>query len=57
MSDFYPQETEQQTAKRVKALSSHKMDKLTERISSLTIPREKEIVPEGLVDSMPPEGI
>lgn len=35
---------------------SHKMDKLAERIGVLTIPRERDNVPEGLVDSLPPEG-
>lgn len=35
---------------------SHKMDKLAERIGMLTIPRERDHVPEGLVDSLPPEG-
>jgi hypothetical protein len=35
---------------------SHKMDKLAERIGMLTLPRERDHVPEGLVDSLPPEG-
>ncbi|XP_060569349.1 uncharacterized protein LOC132727783 [Ruditapes philippinarum] len=34
---------------------SHKMDKLAERIGMLTLPRERDHVPEGLVDSLPPE--
>jgi len=35
---------------------SHKMDRLAERIGTLTLPRERDNVPEGLVDSLPPEG-
>ncbi|KAK3600138.1 hypothetical protein CHS0354_011744 [Potamilus streckersoni] len=34
---------------------SHKMDKLAERIGQLMLPRERDTVPEGLVDSLPPE--
>ncbi|WAR11712.1 UBC9-like protein, partial [Mya arenaria] len=34
---------------------SHKMDRLAERIGMLTIPRERDNIPEGLVDSLPPE--
>ena len=47
------------SAKSVRSHPSHKMDKLTERISSLTLPRDREsdYVPEGLVDSLPPEGM
>ena len=47
------------SAKSVRATHSHKMDKLTERISSLTLPRDRDsdYVPEGLVDSLPPEGM
>lgn len=32
------------------------MDKLAERLSVLTVTRDWETVPEGLVDSIPPEG-
>ncbi|XP_069112240.1 uncharacterized protein [Argopecten irradians] len=54
--DFYANGSQDaQETKRVKSGVTHKMDKLTERISSLTMPREKDMVPEGLVDSMPPE--
>ena len=31
-------------------------DRLAERINALTTPREKDTVPEGLIDSLPPEG-
>lgn len=55
-ADFYTKKD-----KRVNVIKSHshKMDKLTERISSLTIARDsdKECIPEGLVDSLPPEGM
>lgn len=55
-ADFY---MKPESRSKVLRSGSHKMDKLAERISSLTIPRdtEKEAVPEGLVDSLPPEGI
>lgn len=53
-ADFYTKKDK--TANVIKS-HSYKMDKLTERISSLTIARdsEKECIPEGLVDSLPPE--
>lgn len=34
----------------------HKADRLTERINALTIPREQDAVPPGLIESLPPEG-
>ncbi|XP_052229478.1 uncharacterized protein LOC127843767 isoform X2 [Dreissena polymorpha] len=34
---------------------SHKMDRLAERIGMLTVPRDWDNIPEGLVDSLPPE--
>ncbi|XP_063416868.1 uncharacterized protein LOC134699107 [Mytilus trossulus] len=51
--DFYTKE-EEYRARKIKSLN-HKTDKLAERITSLTTPREPGSVPEGLVDSMPPE--
>ncbi|BFZ19510.1 hypothetical protein BsWGS_22550 [Bradybaena similaris] len=33
----------------------HKADRLTERINALTIPREQDAVPPGLIESLPPE--
>jgi len=41
---------------RAAQFSHHKQDKLAERIGMLTLPRERDHVPEGLVDSLPPEG-
>ena len=52
--DFYTNE-EEYRARKVKS-PNHKTDKLAERITALTTPREGGSVPEGLVDSMPPEG-
>ena len=52
--DFYTNE-EEYRARKIKS-PNHKTDKLAERITALTTPREPGSVPEGLVDSMPPEG-
>ena len=54
-SDFYPSNGEDalQAAQRMVP----KVDRLAERLSNLTVPYEREHVPEGLVDSLPPEGI
>lgn len=54
-SDFYTQEAQRPTL-RVKPIP-HKQDKLAERISLLTVSTKQDHVPEGLVDSIPPEGI
>ena len=53
-SDFYTQEAKRPTL-RVKPIP-HKQDKLAERISLLTISVKHDHVPDGLVDSIPPEG-
>ena len=47
------------SAKNVRPTHYHKIDKLSERIASLTLPRDRDsdYVPEGLVDSLPPEGM
>nr|XP_022337360.1 uncharacterized protein LOC111133343 [Crassostrea virginica] len=52
-SDFYTQEAKRPTL-RVKPIP-HKQDKLAERISLLTISVKHDHVPDGLVDSIPPE--
>ncbi|XP_041376583.1 uncharacterized protein LOC121389041 [Gigantopelta aegis] len=52
--DFYPTQ-EDQASKTTKSSLIHKMDKLTERLHMLTVVRETDHVPDGLVDSLPPE--
>lgn len=54
-ADFYPKQ--EPVMKTYKSSFSCKMDKLAERIQTLTLPRERDDnVPDGLVDSLPPEG-
>ncbi|XP_070199031.1 uncharacterized protein [Littorina saxatilis] len=53
-ADFYASSAAE-GASRVTKHVVHKTDRLAERISNLTIPRERDQVPEGLVDSLPPE--
>lgn len=53
-SDFYTPKPKRPTL-RVKPIP-HKQDKLAERISLLTVSTKQDHVPEGLVDSIPPEG-
>ncbi|XP_046356638.1 uncharacterized protein [Haliotis cracherodii] len=53
-ADFYPKQ--EPVMKTYKSSFSCKMDKLAERIQTLTLPRERDDnVPDGLVDSLPPE--
>ena len=59
--DFYVKkdsETRARVAERVFVPITPKVDRLAERINNLSIPRDyaAEKVPEGLVDSLPPEG-
>ena len=54
-TDFYSS-SDADAANRVARHVVHKTDRLAERISNLTLPRERDQVPEGLVDSLPPEG-
>ena len=54
-ADFYSS-SDADAANRVARHVVHKTDRLAERISNLTLPRERDQVPEGLVDSLPPEG-
>ena len=56
-ADFYVKKNETR-AERVFIPSAPKVDRLAERIGSLSSPRDyqAEKVPEGLVDSLPPEG-
>ena len=51
-------ETQARVAERVFVPIAPKVDRLAERINNLSIPRDyaAEKVPEGLVDSLPPEG-
>ncbi|ESO90584.1 hypothetical protein LOTGIDRAFT_176806, partial [Lottia gigantea] len=51
--DFYTQP--ELGCKAVRPVVNHKPDKLAERLTSLTIARDRGNVPEGLVDSLPPE--
>lgn len=53
-ADFYA--SSDSGAKVVKAVV-HKTDKLAERLGCLTVVRDRDQVPEGLVDSLPPEGM
>ncbi|KAK3086564.1 hypothetical protein FSP39_020298 [Pinctada imbricata] len=53
-SEFYSREAGDHQERRTRSLR-HKMDKLAERLSALTLPAKQDKVPEGLVDSMPPE--
>lgn len=58
-ADFYVKSVIRRRSGRLIMTPSAKPDKLTERINCLTTPRDyaKEEVPEGLFDSLPPEGI
>ena len=51
-------EAQARVVERVFVPIAPKVDKLVERINNLSIPRDyaAEKVPEGLVDSLPPEG-
>ena len=51
-------ETRGLTADRVYVATAPKVDRLAERINNLSCPRDyqTERVPDGLVDSLPPEG-
>ena len=51
-------ETQARVAERVFVPIAPKVDRLAERINNLSIPRDyaAEKVPDGLVDSLPPEG-
>ncbi|XP_050397716.1 (E3-independent) E2 ubiquitin-conjugating enzyme UBE2O [Patella vulgata] len=51
--DFYTQP--ELGVKTVRAIVSHKADKLAERLTCLTVARDRGNVPEGLIDSLPPE--
>ena len=56
VSEFYSNEAGERQERRFRSLR-HKMDKLAERLSALTLPSKQDKVPKGLVDSMPPEGM
>jgi len=58
-ADFYSsnevRDGERQPCARRPARVLARADRLAERINALTTPREKDTVPEGLIDSLPPE--
>ena len=59
-TDFYVKpETRDVVADRVYVATAPKVDRLAERINNLSCPRDyhTERVPDGLVDSLPPEGM
>lgn len=57
-ADFYVKKNDTRSMERVYIPTAPKVDKLAERMTNLSCPRDyqAERVPEELVDSLPPEG-